>query len=506
MFIAVQFPLADSRALLSTETNRLKYPTWPLPEPDREFIRRSGIVRRRQRGGLASWSGEEIYCSAKRALRFQPLLRYQPLGALGNSVSLNCVFRRFLFNGEVVSRVELGFQVVAGENSESPFPLSRQECLDLIEGCLSIKVNMQSVGGVPITCDLLNCSQHLAKHYLQSTTRLIGGELAQTEDWWISPGSPLLLIEYKDGEISRLPKYARLVEVREGFSGSPTLHYCRVERTGIRLGVWFVGNFLKDLDLARRLRLHIFRFHAERECLKRVLRLMIQDKLQPGVRTDCSNNLQQYLLGCNKLFSKKPRFGLSHSKILEEIQRFEDIINPGERATLLTQLSSIDVRKNIYHNVEQFTRGVTDSKQNIYVYGSGNRINVGIHQRTGGTEVTKYEIKIGDNVKFMGDFIVANTIQDSFNKISSSAASDEIKEKLKQLTEAVTDMCNHLSQEKAREAARDLETLTSEALSDKPRRKWYKLSAQGLIDAAKTVGQVAAPVISIIGSLLPLLV
>lgn len=505
MFIGIQFPLADIRAFLSTEANRLKYPTWPLPEPDREFIRSSGIVKRRPRGGLVSWPGEEIYCSAKRALHFQPLLKYQPVGALGNSVSLICAFRRFLFNGEAVSRVELGFEAVVGENSESPFPLSSQECLSLIEGCLSIKVNVQSVAGLPITCDLLDCSQHLAKHYLQSTTRLLGGKLTQTEDWWISSGIPLLLIQYRAGEISELPKYARLVEVRKGFPDSPTLHYCRVERAGIRLGVWFVGKFLNDLDLARRVRLHIFRFHAERECLKQVLRLIIRGKLQPGVRTDSSNNLQQYLLGCGKLFSKKPRFGLSHSEILEEIQRFEDIINPGERGTLLAQLSSIAVRKNIYDNVEHVVGGGTDSKQNIYVYGSGHRINVGIQQRTGGTEVTKYEIKIGDNVKFMGDFVVANTIQNSFNKISSSAASEAIKESLKQLTEAVTDMCNHLPQERAREAARDLETLTNEGLSDRPRRKWYELSSQGLIEAAKTVGQVAAPVISIVNSLLLLL-
>lgn len=476
-----------------------------MPKPDKEFIRGSGIVKRRQRGGLASWSGEEIYCTAKRALRFRPLLRYQPVGALGNSVSLDSAFRRFLFNGEVVSRVELGFRVVSSKNSENPFPLRRQEVLDLIEGCLSIKVNVQSTSRVPISCDLLNCGQHLAKHYLQSTTRSIDGKLAQTEDWWVSPGTPLLLIDYKDYEINMLPKYARLVAVHEDSSDSPALHYCRIERTGMRLGVWFLGDFWKDLDLARRIRLHIFRFHAEKECLQQVLRLIIQDRLQFGVRTESSNNLQQYLLGCNKLFSKKLRFGLPHSKILGEIQRFEDIINPGDRATLLTQLAAIDVRKNIYDNMEHITRGGTDSKQTIYVYGPGNRINVGINQRTGGTEVTNYEIKIGDNVKFMGDVVVANTIQDSFNKMSSSAATDEMKEKLKQLTEAVIEMCNHLSQEKAREAARDLETLTSEALSDKPRRKWYELSAQGLIDAAKTVGHIAAPVIAIVGSLLPLL-
>ena len=503
MFIAIQFPLADSRAFLSTETNHLKYPAWPLPVPGKEFIRTSGVVKLRRRGGLASWPGEEIYCSAKRALRFPSNLRQQPLGVLGNSASLICAFRRFLFNAEAVSRVEVGYKVVSGDDSGSPFPLSAQECLHLIEGVFSLEVNMKSVSGSPITCDLINCSPHLAKHYLKSTTRLVGGKPAQTEDWWVSPGTPLIIIEYRGDEISKSPKYARLVQMEGSLSDGPTLRYCQIERAGTRLGVWFVGRSFNDLDLVRRIRLHLFRFHAERECLKQVLRLVIQGKLQPAVHTDSSDKLQQYLLNCNRLFSKKTRYGLPHSKILEEIQRFEDIVNAGERATLLSQLSSI--RKNIYRNVENFTKSGDDSRQNIYIYGPGNRIDVGLQQRIGGTEMTKYEIRIGDNVRFMGDFVVANTIQDSFNKISSSAASDEIKENLKQLTEAVTDMCNNLPPDKAREAARDLEALTNEAISEKPRRKWYELNAQGLIEAARTVGQVAAPVISIVSSLLPLL-
>ena len=119
--------------------------------------------------------------------------------------------------------------------------------------------------------------------------------------------------------------------------------------------------------------------------------------------------------------------------------------------------------------------------------------------------MTKYELKIGHNVKFMGDFVVANTIENSFNKVSSSAASEQIKEKLKEITEAVADMCNHLPEDEARAAARDLDSLTKEVISSKPRRKWYQINAEGLIEAAKTVGELGAPVITAVSSLLALI-
>ena len=119
--------------------------------------------------------------------------------------------------------------------------------------------------------------------------------------------------------------------------------------------------------------------------------------------------------------------------------------------------------------------------------------------------MTINNIKFGDYTNFNGDFIVANTIQNSFNKLSGSQASDEIKDKLKELNKAVVEMCKELPSDKAREAARNVEALTGEAVSEKPRQEWYELAAKGLKNMATTVGRVGGPVISIIESLLPLL-
>lgn len=542
MLITIQFPFADTRAFINSETNRLPYPTWPLPEVNKEFIRTSGVVSYRVAGGLKSWPSEEVYCDARRSLRFEPPLGRQHMGYSGKSVSLICRFRRFLFDGEAVARVEVGLEVPSNSPifkngrliaDANPFPFSEQDSLDLIGAYLSIPVRIPSAEGLPVSGELFASGRHLASHYLRSTTRRVGGNLASTEDWWLSAGMPLLVIEYQGDEVGYPPKYAREVELPS--PGRPLcvledepgeihelpkkyaqslerlehflrgLYYCNIERAGKRLGVWFMALYGDDRDLIRRLRLHLFRVHAERECLKQVLRLIVRDKLQPGVRTPSSDRLQHYLQDSMRLLSRGVRYGLPQSMILEEAQKAEDLVSPGERATLLAQLSKINIRKNIYHTLEEFSAASVDSVQFFHIIGNNTPIFIGKEQRIGGIDMTKYEITFGDNVKISGDFVVANTIQSSFNKISSSDVSQALKKELKELSEAVAEMCNHLPQDKAREAVRDLETLTNEAVSEKPRRRWYELSAKGLIEAAKVAGQVAAPVIAIVNSLLMIL-
>ena len=88
------------------------------------------------------------------------------------------------------------------------------------------------------------------------------------------------------------------------------------------------------------------------------------------------------------------------------------------------------------------------------------------------------------------------SINNSFNKIAQSDAPDELKEHLEKLNDAVKEMIQRLPEAQQKQAAQDLQTLTDEALSEEPRRKWYELSAEGLIEAAKAVGEIAVPVIT----------
>jgi hypothetical protein len=73
------------------------------------------------------------------------------------------------------------------------------------------------------------------------------------------------------------------------------------------------------------------------------------------------------------------------------------------------------------------------------------------------------------------------------------------------LTKAVEQMASSLPKQRQEEVARDLQALAAEATSPTPRRKWYEVSAEGLVDAAKAVAGIGAPVIESVKLLLGLL-
>jgi hypothetical protein len=118
--------------------------------------------------------------------------------------------------------------------------------------------------------------------------------------------------------------------------------------------------------------------------------------------------------------------------------------------------------------------------------------------------MTKIDVKLGDGTTIHGDFVVANSIKDSFNKVATSEVSDNLKDLLKDLTRQVGLMTQSLPVDKSKQAARDLETLTAEVTSKTPRTQWWQLSLAGL-EAAIAVGEVGKPVLEIAEKIVPLL-
>lgn len=127
------------------------------------------------------------------------------------------------------------------------------------------------------------------------------------------------------------------------------------------------------------------------------------------------------------------------------------------------------------------------------------------HVHSEATTMTQIEVTLGNGVKIHGDFVVANSIMDSFKKASSSNESDELKDVLKKLATAAGKMTEKLPAETAKQVARDLDTLIAEATSPAPRRQWWQLSIDGLKKAAQDVGEIGKPVLQLAGLLVPLL-
>jgi hypothetical protein len=330
MFLVVQFPFADARHLLRVDTGQLTLPTWPIPEPHRQFIRSVGQVLERRRGGLEPWVGEGIFCDASRALRFGAPQNFQPPQLTGGEGRFVCAFRRFFSDGRAVARIEAGFHCRFTRSVQRP--LRPVDLVTLVRGLASLPVTvhwLRPQKEVP----LRKAGSFLATYLVECTTKRTAPPVS-TERWWLSPGEPLYLLEYRVDEVLDLPR-RRQVQSPTLSQYSIDLSHTSVKTNGNReIAVWLVGLRPEtDVPALRRLRIHLFRLHAERESVKQLARLMIQGRI-PAT----SDDSQAYLRDTFDLLKAPRKFGIDQPEILEAAYEFEDLLSPGERSTLLSLL------------------------------------------------------------------------------------------------------------------------------------------------------------------------
>lgn len=144
----------------------------------------------------------------------------------------------------------------------------------------------------------------------------------------------------------------------------------------------------------------------------------------------------------------------------------------------------------------------TPESSSIHIFGS--EVTIG-NSKKEIEKMSKISVQLGDNAIIHGDFVVANKIKDSFNKADSSNVSDNLKDILKNLAVEIGKINEQLPKEQAEQVANDLQSLTNEATSEKPRKKWWELSAKGIKEAAQSVGEVGKSALMILKELIPIL-
>lgn len=125
--------------------------------------------------------------------------------------------------------------------------------------------------------------------------------------------------------------------------------------------------------------------------------------------------------------------------------------------------------------------------------------------QTENLQMTKINVKIGDNNSINTIAVAGEYIKDSFNQADSADISNDLKSVLKELAVAVGKMSEQLLDAEANQAARDLKSLTDEATSSAPRQKWWELSIEGLKQAAQNVGEIGKPVLDLVAKIVPIL-
>ncbi len=458
-------------------------------------MRAFGIIESRKRGGVAEWPAEEIYSQACRAIKFEPALKKRIIGENAQLVP-NCLFRRLLCDGTALARLEIGVRL--DPRNCKATPLDRDEVLAVLLGVLSLPVRVPCQEGEK-KVEIQDCSKFLAQHYLGSTTTKAGLLTGATESWWVQDGMSLMIVELARDRISSLPRGSTVVY--QFINRDLDIHHLRVERRNKPVDLWILlhGNNI-DPRLLRNVRINLCRLNAERECLKIALRHITRDRINIERGKGGTERLQEYLLRSVRLLSREEMYGVPQSKLLESIQELDVIVHPGERTTLLSHLHGI--RKNILAGVERFT--TPNISPNITSFPASHQTFIFYNdtKNIGEQNMSKNEVYFGDNASFQGNLVVAEKISNSFNKIKEATNSEEQKVKLEEVTNLVVQMCKSLPEDKAEEAARDLNNLIDEVTSKSPRRKWYELSAESLIGAAKSIGAAAVPIIDAIRSLL----
>ena len=125
---------------------------------------------------------------------------------------------------------------------------------------------------------------------------------------------------------------------------------------------------------------------------------------------------------------------------------------------------------------------------------------------SGGTMVNiDKSVNIGTRLQHVN---ITGNIQDAFNTIitfGQANPNSDLKLKLEELCALVNQLIAQLPDQKAEEVSRDLKTLVTEAASAQPRRKWYELSGESLLEAAKTCAEMVAPISTAVKGVLALL-
>jgi hypothetical protein len=483
MLITVQFPFADVRSFTSNETFRLKEPRLPFINPHKfEFIRSFGQIEYRKLGGLSF--DDHVFSKANRALRL-PQFSNKEIGRL----ILKPINRRLYSDGEVLCRIESCFR------STNRATLARYQIYEIIRDFLDLTVIIPTNNSYK-TLPLKYAGKQLASLYLYATTNLTEG-LDELIDYWVEPGNPMILIEENDMFEFELPLHRKFKAIKVFENDEMSLNHLLIYSKNLKINVWLIkkNNSNYDKESIRRLRLCILRTHAELECLKQVLRLISQGKIGNFANRKVSDALQNYINTLITNISRPQRYGIQQHEILNIYKSYENFINVHERDILLNQLKTI--RINLFRNLEKFTEPREIADPNIFkISGTENMYFVTSENiQFGGKSMTNVKLKIGDNNVFHGNVAVAEVINDSFNKLDTTKDIDRnLSAMLTELTTLISKLCEQLPPVNGEEVARDLQTLITESTNPTPRKKWYELSADGILEAAKTCAALVEPI------------
>jgi len=489
MFVIVQLPISDARAFHPDADLRLDVPDWEhLPTSiNPQFVHYFGrAVERRQHVDQA-WPDETTFCLANRALRFQNLAEQR-----AGLMRPECAFRRLFSDGQAVVRLEIG--LAHHSQARKLVDLSSQQILTIARDLCDLPTQVPHASSPVTTNKLLKQGTALARLYAQATLKVASASKAASAASLVEAGNPIVIMELERHEapIPLIPSGFTHVPQNQTLGASLTFGRL-VTKSGI-VDIWILQRGQATQDAARHLRLCLLRLHAEQEALDLVLKQIRRKRIASPLSEAVAEELNRYFNKRTWLINREKFAGIGQSAIIAASEAAEQVTPPATRKNLAERYEG--ARRQVWEKIEDYQirraairvvsvtciepGGISVEKvTNVKVSGTGNIVNVAEYMSGVTNQVT--------------------------NNLEKSSSSDEVKALVQQLVDQIEAISDKADPKETQAMGKNLKALSEELAQPEPDRAWYQLSLQGLKDAAEAVGDIAAPIVSVVKKLMPLL-
>ncbi len=96
---------------------------------------------------------------------------------------------------------------------------------------------------------------------------------------------------------------------------------------------------------------------------------------------------------------------------------------------------------------------------------------------------------------------VTNTVN---NNLAGAGTNAEVKQLMQGSLNRLAWLRRWLTRPQTQKMGKNLESLSKEVASSQPDRRWYDLSLAGIKEAAEALGEIATPILTIVGKLTPI--
>ena len=484
MLIVVQFPFFDGRAFELNALGRLARPNWPpvygIP---RQFVRRFGPAKRRRDTSDALYTDESAFMGARCAIGF-PNLTSMSIGEGPNAFRPEGAFRRLLCDAtRTVARVEVGLR----HRRKGRFvgQLDEKASGDLIENVLKMPtvVPKRKDGQVR---RLDNQGRPLARVYADATTAWKAGVPARPPFDLIEVGQPMAIVQFDYGERWEMPSWMEPVAPKS--VAGAKLGFGRVG-TG-QVATWFVGPEKEQEDeLLRSLRICLLRLHARQEALDGLIWQLRNGRVQFVPYSKAGDDLSEYLkLACREIAKPISDKKFERSALVAAMDAAISVGPPGAGAA---QLEALDqARAQIRANVEAYLAR-REAEREVKVYKKG---------------VIVTEQKIINSVINNSNVMAAGRIENVRISMNNSAARDEVKAAVTDLTTQATNLTEQLPDDQSKsDVAAAVETIGQEAAKANPTEFLVRAAGEALVKAGEKVQEFAAPIATAVNTVLKVL-